>query len=123
MIRAFRLILLAAVVAFGLTSSAAEWASEEAGVLFHLPSDPAWAQISDPLSDLRLILERKDKSAAVAFTASRTKEGPRILDEDWVKRREQANKRMFSGNRDLRDDCRQKGIGRNGSGQPFLRTH
>jgi hypothetical protein len=97
MIRALRQIFQATLVAFGLTSGAAEWTSEEAGVSFHLPSDPAWAQINDPRTDLRLVLERTDKSAAVAFRASESKAGPRILNEDFVKRWEGSQNRINPG--------------------------
>jgi hypothetical protein len=86
MIRAFGRIVLAALSAIGLTSGAAEWTSEKAGVSFQLPSDPAWAQINASGHGIKLVLERADKRAAVAFVASEKRAGPRILDEDWVKR-------------------------------------
>ena len=70
-----------------MTSGAAEWTSKEAGVSFHLPSDLAGVQINDPRTDLRLVLQRTDGSAAVAFTASERKARPRILNEDFVKHR------------------------------------
>jgi hypothetical protein len=90
MTRAFRRIFLAGLVAFGLTSDAAEWTSEEARVSFRLPSNPDWAQISDPLEG-RLVLQRTDGSAGVAFVASAKKAGPRILDEDFAKRMERSH--------------------------------
>jgi len=90
MTRALGRIFLAGLVAFDLTSDAAEWTSEEARVSFHLPSNPDWAQISDPLEG-RLVLQRTDRSAGVAFVASDKKAGPRILNEDFIERRERAN--------------------------------
>jgi hypothetical protein len=97
MIRALRQIFLAALAAFSLTSGAAEWTSEEAGVSFQLPSDPAWAQKNNGGAGIRFVLQRADRSAAVAFIASEKKAGPRILKEDFVKSRERGNSLINRG--------------------------
>lgn len=82
----FQYIILAALLVAGFTAHGAEWASEDAGVSFQLPADPAWTQIKGPRTEAKLVLQRRDKTAAVLFVAFEKKPGPRKLDEDFVKR-------------------------------------
>src|SRR6266853_2268595 len=79
----------------------AEWVSEEGGVSFRLPNDPAWVQIKGPRAEAKLVFQRTDASASVAFILFDKRSEDRILNEEFVKEFEEGlyRKRYVTGPR------------------------
>jgi hypothetical protein len=69
-----------------------QWVSREAGVSFRLPTDQGWELI--PMPDERsFVIQRKDKTAYVAFFSSRPNGTAKTLDDAFLKQWEKGHSR------------------------------
>jgi hypothetical protein len=77
-------IFLVAMLAFCSTSKATEWVSGDAGISFQIPDNPSWHQATPPNPQVKLILERTNKTAEVFFAVFSAPPNQQVLNQDFI---------------------------------------
>jgi hypothetical protein len=74
-------VILLAMLTCGLAGQTKEWSSDDAGISFQIPDDPAWLQATPPKPQVKLLMERADKTADIFFAIYEAPPDGKTLDQ------------------------------------------